>query len=70
LLHLLAIELLGRDILAAVVVIVETPQRFDLCLAFGGVIGAVEFKLDIGNAFDEEGLTAFIGAPINFLTNI
>jgi hypothetical protein len=70
LLHLLAIELLGRDVLAAVVVIIETPQRFYLCLAFGGVIGAVEFKMDIGDAFDEEGLTTFIGTPINFLTNV
>ena len=69
-LHLLEVLLLWRNILAEAVMLVELLEGGDAGLALRGVVGAEEVELDVGDALDQEGRTALVGASVHFLPDI
>jgi len=52
------------------VMVVECTKAIDMFVALGGVVGAEEVELYLGQSFNEEGLAAAIGTSIDFLPRV
>jgi hypothetical protein len=69
-LHLLAVQILRRDIGTVSVVLVEGLEGVDMHVALGGVVGTEEVQLDLGQSLHQEWLAALKRTTVHFLPRI